>query len=1138
MATSPLPKDVVIPRQQYLQSVHQGISRLGSQPQNLLVFYGSDRLGWGMGKAIAQQIKPQVPCIYIDGMEIRRRNPATDEQALIDLRHQLGEGKDDFSSFDFALVYYLSQKFPYLNLTPSQYAKGMNRADRLSTGADLASAFAGIDLEKLLQKMGLPEVGTTMQQLLPDLWGELQEIARDGMPLITFLLKLNWFFLKNADAWRWWTEIGCRELQPLKDYVNYSQVVKYLPELLARGLRQYLDRLKKPLVILLDDYEALLLDKYEALADPSEWLKTLISQPNPWVLWVIVAQRLPQWMEAGERIPILPLTETESQEVLTNAGITGDLLLSTITEICQGTPYYLHLSVKRWQKIQQRRSPQVEDFGGKPEEFLTTEAATWDPEELRMLQVLAIPRQWDEARFDRLMQQQHLETWRGRFTEVIASPYIEGVAEGKWQLHPLMRQYLLETQPQQQRQTLHQGLYEELQQEYLQAQTPQAAILALDEALDQAIDSSHSEDATAWVLAQMQIHQQQSQHSEVVEMLRSRVKRLGETVTATTAKAQMLLGYSLSELGETEKALRELETAKAQYAAVGLGDSLEAARVEYELAGVYLACDRTFDAKNAAKRSRQLRQQQLGKDAPEVAEVLNRLAAIACDCGEYGEAVLCCDHALEILNSQPHPIQLATVKKTAALLKIYNNQLDDAAQLCKEARELAIEVGGENHAIAIQSLMMLGGIHSRMGPRLYPKSLAEYQEALTAAEEVFGPSHIQTLTLLQAMAELCRKMGQHQAADEYAERHNAYVKVGESEVTPQLARRLNLLGLALYEKGEYGKAEPLWKQALNFYQKVFGDEHPDTATSLDNLANLYGSQGRYDKAEPLLRQALNIRRKLLGDEHHDTATTLNNLANLYYSQGRYDEAELLLMQALNIRGKVLGNEHQDTANSLNNLAGFYNLQGRYDEAELLLMQALHINNKVLGDEHPDTANNLNNLAEVYRSQGRYAQAEPLLKQALNIRRKLLGDEHHNTATTLNNLANLYYSQGRYDEAELLFVQALNIRGKVLGNEHPDTANSLNNLADVYRSQGRYDEAELLFVQALNIWHKVFGDEHPNIAYSLNNLAVLYDSQGRYGEAEALYLQALNIWRKVLGEEHPNTKKTAENLQRLRDKRNS
>jgi hypothetical protein len=39
--------------------------------------------------------------------------------------------------------------------------------------------------------------------------------------------------------------------------------------------------------------------------------------------------------------------------------------------------------------------------------------------------------------------------------------------------------------------------------------------------------------------------------------------------------------------------------------------------------------------------------------------------------------------------------------------------------------------------------------------------------------------------------------------------------------------------------GEYPKAEPLDQQALRIRQKVLGPEHPDTATSLNNLAALY-----------------------------------------------------------------------------------------------------------------------------------------------------------------------------------------------------------------------------------------------------------------------------------------------------------
>jgi len=37
---------------------------------------------------------------------------------------------------------------------------------------------------------------------------------------------------------------------------------------------------------------------------------------------------------------------------------------------------------------------------------------------------------------------------------------------------------------------------------------------------------------------------------------------------------------------------------------------------------------------------------------------------------------------------------------------------------------------------------------------------------------------------------------------------------------------------------------------------VLGKEHPDTLTSMNNLALLLQSQGKYDAAEPLYRETL------------------------------------------------------------------------------------------------------------------------------------------------------------------------------------------------------------------------------------------------------------------------------------------
>ncbi len=333
------------------------------------------------------------------------------------------------------------------------------------------------------------------------------------------------------------------------------------------------------------------------------------------------------------------------------------------------------------------------------------------------------------------------------------------------------------------------------------------------------------------------------------------------------------------------------------------------------------------------------------------------------------------------------------------------------------------------------------------------------------------------------------------------------------------------IGLARFYRGQ-----SLWPEAKNAYQAClamteqrFGAEHPDTATSLNNLAGLYASMGRYPEAEPLYQRSLEIREAQLGAEHPHTATSLNNLAGLYESMGRYPEAGPLYRRSLEISEAQLGAEHPHTATSLNNLAGLYESMGRYPEVEPLYQRSLEIREAQLGAEHPHTALSLNNLATLYYAMGRYPEAEPLYRRSLEIREAQLGAEHPHTATSLNNLAALYYAMSRYPEAEPLLQRSLEIREAQLGAEHPDTALSLNNLAALYYAMGRYPEAEPLLQRSLEIREAQLGAEHPDTASSLSNLADLYESMGRYPEAEPLYAQAVSVWLQVLGQDHPNTR---------------
>ena len=52
-------------------------------------------------------------------------------------------------------------------------------------------------------------------------------------------------------------------------------------------------------------------------------------------------------------------------------------------------------------------------------------------------------------------------------------------------------------------------------------------------------------------------------------------------------------------------------------------------------------------------------------------------------------------------------------------------------------------------------------------------------------------------------------------------------------------------------------AEPLYVETLEARRAVLGNRHPDTLTSLNNLAQLYmsaGTRDRLEQAEPLLKE--------------------------------------------------------------------------------------------------------------------------------------------------------------------------------------------------------------------------------------------------------------------------------------------
>jgi serine/threonine protein kinase len=375
-------------------------------------------------------------------------------------------------------------------------------------------------------------------------------------------------------------------------------------------------------------------------------------------------------------------------------------------------------------------------------------------------------------------------------------------------------------------------------------------------------------------------------------------------------------------------------------------------------------------------------------------------------------------------------------------------------------------------------------------------------------------------------------LGEYQAAIAQQERALALRRDCLGPNHPDTLSSMSNLANAYKAAGQLGKALPLLKEALAKRQETLGPDHPDTLRSLNNLAMAYD----FDKALSLLEEALAKSQERLGPDHPTTLATMENLAALFMRAGQMEKALPLLTQVLAIRQATLGPEHPDTLSSMNNLAVAYRGAGQLDRALPLWEQALAKSQERLGPDHPDTLLNMGNLANFYQDAGQPDKALPLHEQVLAKEKERLGPDHPDTVTRMNSLASAYQEAGQLDKALPLFEHALAKRQERLGPDHPDTLHSMENLSRAYWAAGQVEQALRLLEQALAKCKAKLGPDHPDTLAKMNNLVQLYKAAGQLEKALPLLEQALPLMeqalaksRERLGPDHPDTLESMDRL---------
>ncbi len=368
--------------------------------------------------------------------------------------------------------------------------------------------------------------------------------------------------------------------------------------------------------------------------------------------------------------------------------------------------------------------------------------------------------------------------------------------------------------------------------------------------------------------------------------------------------------------------------------------------------------------------------------------------------------------------------------------------------------------------------------------------------------------------LLLEFGEFLQYVGKYNQALTIYQRVYRMNKELYGENHPNTATSINYIGLICLKQAKYKSAIKYILKALRIRERILDQNHPDMIQSYNNIGYIHYCLGDYDEALEYYQKVKEY------PNHPFTATLLNNIGLVYFVRFDFDKALDYYEKALVIQKEVLEKNHPDTAKTNNNIGSVFQAKGEFDKALGNYKDALDIQEKNLGWNHPDTALYNNNIGLILQLQGN-PKAKEYLDKALEIWGTAAKRGTPESAIIYNNIAFYYYSQCNFAKARTYCQKALRFSENAMDSDHPVIATSYYQIGLISLNQYNYDEAMEAFQKARKIQQLIFGPKHPELAMSNYFIGLVYYYQGDYVKSMKNFQKARKTLESVFGKKHPN-----------------
>ncbi|XP_017767566.1 PREDICTED: uncharacterized protein LOC108556120 [Eufriesea mexicana] len=337
-----------------------------------------------------------------------------------------------------------------------------------------------------------------------------------------------------------------------------------------------------------------------------------------------------------------------------------------------------------------------------------------------------------------------------------------------------------------------------------------------------------------------------------------------------------------------------------------------------------------------------------------------QVAGIFVEQGKYSEALKMLQEAYDIISktlNQCHPLVL-TLKSNIGAVLLKQGKLDDAINVIQGVLNLQKQVLSSDHPEILETRNAIAQTLVEQGK--CDEAMVICQDVLNKREQLLSVEHPDTLHSFLTKAHI------------------------------------------LYYQGKYEIALQNYTELLSKWKRIFTEDHPVVTTingRISEISEALCNTAENSEALSSLQRQYEIERKRFGDDHPTTLNTKNNMGLVFYTQKKFDIARQIFEENYNKLKFMLPN-HYYTHRAKNNLALIALARGKCEEALRMFREVYRGHRKILGEDHEETLSTKGNISSILISQLKYIEASEILCDVIKRRKMILGLEHPGTKTTI------------------------------------------------------------------------------------------------------------------------------------------